>query len=59
MLLARVMRWLCSANSVSVISVISGAPIMTPEATDPASIPIFSPRDDAILAEIGSNTDIG
>ena len=47
------------SGSDRVISVISGAPITTPDATDPASMPMFSPSDDAILAEIGSNTEAG
>ena len=56
---ARQMRCACSANSVKVRTMRSGAPSTVIEATDPANMPTSNPRDSAIRADIGSNTEAG
>jgi hypothetical protein len=57
--LPRVIRRICSANSVSVRTMMSGAPSTVPDAIEPANIPTSKPSDAAMRADIGSNTDAG
>ena len=59
MSLARVMRRAWSTNSLSVITVRSGAPSTTPDATDPANMPISNPSAVASRDDIGSKMDAG
>lgn len=53
------MRCTCSANSVRVTTVKSGAPSTAREAIDPANIPAWNPRSCAMRIEIGSKTEAG
>ena len=53
------MRRAWSTNSLSVMTVRSGAPSTTPEATDPANMPISKPSDAASRDEMGSKMEAG
>ena len=59
MSLARVMRRAWSTNSLRVMTVMSGAPSTTPDATEPANMPISKPSDVASREEMGSKMEAG
>jgi hypothetical protein len=57
--LAREILRHCSANSVRVSTIRSGAPSTASEALEPPTIPISNPRSSAIRAEKASKIEAG